>query len=588
MAVAAAAVFAAGRRRRRPAATRRYTVELDNAFGLIEGADVKVAGVRAGQDQVARDRPEDLPRARRHRDHQEGLRRPAHGRVLRDAPAVADRRVLRRLHARHEAASGSSPAARIPVEQTGSTVPADLVNNIMRRPYRERFSILLGELGAGLAARGEDLNETIRRANPALRETDKVLAQLAEQRAVIRELTDERRARRRRGSPTTARTSAASSREARDTASASADRYDGLREQFQRFPDFLRELRPTMQLLGEAADSQRPALVEPVRQRAAAAQVPRRPRPVQRGVAARLPLAGRRRPHRQAARSRPTRPRLAELAKFAGPLDEIATNLAITLEHLDDRHFAVEKDPRSPGGEGFTGLRGAAAVHLPPDAGGEHLRRELVPAEGLRLPGQHLRAVHGRRAGEDRGQAALPRDPRPEPARHRPAGPDGDADARSAARSATATRKDRRGPRPADAPSAATPDAAPQAESTPAAPKLPDVPALPPSRAGPARRRPRRPAAASASTPAPPTRSSTSCSAHETAAAQSVMANPVLVGRGDAAGGQRGHVPGVERQQGPAVRADASRSWSSSPTAPTCFPATRSARAASASASSAT
>src|SRR5919112_1882119 len=74
------------------------------------------------------------------------------------------------------------PGSTIPVEQTETTVPVDLVNNIMRRPYRERFSILLSELGAGLAARGEDLNETIRRAVPALRETDKVLKLLADQR----------------------------------------------------------------------------------------------------------------------------------------------------------------------------------------------------------------------------------------------------------------------------------------------------------------------------------------------------------------------------------------------------------------------
>ena len=52
----------------------------------------------------------------------------------------------------------------------------------MRRPYRERFTILLSELGAGLAARGPDLNETIRRAVPALRQVDRLLAILAEQR----------------------------------------------------------------------------------------------------------------------------------------------------------------------------------------------------------------------------------------------------------------------------------------------------------------------------------------------------------------------------------------------------------------------
>jgi ABC-type transporter Mla subunit MlaD len=31
-----------------------YTVELDNAFGLVDGADVKVAGVRAGSIDTLR------------------------------------------------------------------------------------------------------------------------------------------------------------------------------------------------------------------------------------------------------------------------------------------------------------------------------------------------------------------------------------------------------------------------------------------------------------------------------------------------------------------------------------------------------
>ena len=51
----------------------------------------------------------------------------------------------------------------------------------MRRPYRERFSIILNDLGAGLAARGDELGDIIERANPALRETDKILAILASQ-----------------------------------------------------------------------------------------------------------------------------------------------------------------------------------------------------------------------------------------------------------------------------------------------------------------------------------------------------------------------------------------------------------------------
>ena len=51
----------------------------------------------------------------------------------------------------------------------------------MREPYRERLSIILNELGTGLAGRGADLDAVIRRANPALRELDEVLQLLARQ-----------------------------------------------------------------------------------------------------------------------------------------------------------------------------------------------------------------------------------------------------------------------------------------------------------------------------------------------------------------------------------------------------------------------
>ena len=64
----------------------------------------------------------------------------------------------------------------------------DLVNDIMRLPYRERLAILISEFGAGLAGRGEELNEVIHRANPALRETDQVLKILADQNRTLARL----------------------------------------------------------------------------------------------------------------------------------------------------------------------------------------------------------------------------------------------------------------------------------------------------------------------------------------------------------------------------------------------------------------
>mgnify|MGYP003403102530 CR=1 FL=1 len=67
----------------------------------------------------------------------------------------------------------------LPLENNGTTVDLDLVQNIQRVPYRDRFRLILNDLGAGLAARGDDLGEVIDRANPALRQTDRVLNILA-------------------------------------------------------------------------------------------------------------------------------------------------------------------------------------------------------------------------------------------------------------------------------------------------------------------------------------------------------------------------------------------------------------------------
>src|SRR3954468_17849563 len=76
----------------------------------------------------------------------------------------------------------------LPLENNGKTVDLDLIQNIQRLPYRERFRLILNDLGAGLAGRGSDLKYVVRRANPALRETDKVLAILAGQNRQLAQL----------------------------------------------------------------------------------------------------------------------------------------------------------------------------------------------------------------------------------------------------------------------------------------------------------------------------------------------------------------------------------------------------------------
>ena len=145
---------------------------------------------------------------------------------------------------------------RLPLENNGKQVDLDLVNNITREPEAERLRLILNDLGAGLAARGEDLGEVIRRADPALQQTDKVLAILAEQNRGLAQLAADSDqiltplARERESL-------AGFIRNASIAGSAAAERRDDIAEGFRRFPPALRELELTMvELQGFARQAQ--------------------------------------------------------------------------------------------------------------------------------------------------------------------------------------------------------------------------------------------------------------------------------------------------------------------------------------------
>ncbi len=134
---------------------------------------------------------------------------------------------------------------RLPLENTGKSVDLDLVNNISRQPEIDRFRLILNDLGAGLAARGADLEEVIRRANPALQETDKVLRQLARQnRQLARLAADSDRI---LGPLARERTHLAGFiRNTATAGEAAAERRDDIAAGFRELPPALRELRRTM------------------------------------------------------------------------------------------------------------------------------------------------------------------------------------------------------------------------------------------------------------------------------------------------------------------------------------------------------
>ncbi len=336
-------------------AAGRYTVEFDNAFGLTVGSDLKVAGVRAGTIKDIRLDDETHNALVDIEVSDNGF-----GDLRTDAFCESRPQSLIGEYYL-DCAPGTDPnklpgGARIPIEQTGSTVPADLLANVMRRPYRERLRIILSQLGVGLAARGDELNEAIRRGSPALRETDRVLAILAEQNTTLRDLVTD-------ADTVLAdlsgnrRDVARWVREAGSTAADSAERRAEIAAGLARLPAFLQELRPTMAELGRAVDAQAPALEDLDASADRLEHLFTQLAPFSQATQVNLRSLGETSVIGSDA-VESAGPVVDELNRFSVKTPELANNLRIVLEDLDSRDRAIERDPRSPGGEGYTGLEG--------------------------------------------------------------------------------------------------------------------------------------------------------------------------------------------------------------------------------------
>jgi ABC-type transporter Mla subunit MlaD len=330
---------------------QRYTVVLDNAFGLTEGSDLRSSGVVIGKVSKL------------------GIERRtsrALATIVIDKPSFAGfhsdvfcevkpQSLIGEYYMDCDPGKQSGPAPHtIPVEQTAGTIAPDLVLDILRRPARERFGLILTELGIGLTARGDDVQTTLRRAVPALRETDKVLSILDANRKTLNQLTRDADtvligiARNRRDV-------ARFVREAGDTTRASASRASALASTVHKLPGFLRELRPTLADLGTTARLQTPALRD---LRGAAPDLTE--------FLKRLgPFADSARPAvRGLGRASDTgigavaeaRSTVKQLRSLGTASTEPMRNLRFVLENINDRKNAVEPNKLSPTGAGFTGL----------------------------------------------------------------------------------------------------------------------------------------------------------------------------------------------------------------------------------------
>ena len=334
---------------------KEYKVVFDSAFGLVKGADFKVGGVPVGSIQDL-----DVDRKDARAIVTVGVSQGGKGfGGLRDSATctVNPQSLIGEYFVDCQPGKTGKllkTGATIPVKRTTSPIPPDLVLNVMRMPVAQRFSIIFSELGAGFAARGDDINETIRRAVPALQTTDEVLKLLARNRRTLASLA--------RDSGTVLEVLGERREdvgdfvvEAENAASVTADRRDEVAETFRRFPGFLDQLTPTMRDLGTAAREQAPALAD---LRAAAPSVTSLLNTLRPFSQASLPAVTSLGDASESGRtaSREAASLVGRLGDLGAMSPEPSKNLRIILDHLDDRRNAVERDPESPTGAGYTGL----------------------------------------------------------------------------------------------------------------------------------------------------------------------------------------------------------------------------------------
>jgi phospholipid/cholesterol/gamma-HCH transport system substrate-binding protein len=171
----------------------RVDVIFDNAGFLIPGQDVKIAGARVGSVKAVSLTPERRARITLEVDPRFGPFRSDADCTIQPQSLIGEKYVQcapgtprgRPLRA------GDDGTPTLPVERTHAPIDVDLVLSALREPAPERLSILVAELGGGVAGRAEDLSQTIRRANPALQETNRVLRIADDDRARLGALADE-------------------------------------------------------------------------------------------------------------------------------------------------------------------------------------------------------------------------------------------------------------------------------------------------------------------------------------------------------------------------------------------------------------
>jgi phospholipid/cholesterol/gamma-HCH transport system substrate-binding protein len=236
--------------------THTYKIQMYNAFGIVNGSDVRIGGVNAGSVTdlgIDQDKRAVVTVS---------LSGPLSV-IGKDTTCASQPQSLIAEYFIDCSPKGppASDGYEIPASHVQQTVQLDQVADSFRQSYRDRFSELINEFGTALAGNAHDLNQAIRLGSPSLTQLRKVLHILAQQNQTIRDLNvnsdrifSELAANR--------QNVVRFIQEARDTAAASAARRDDLAVDFNRLDNFLHELGPTSQQLAATARASTPMLAD--------------------------------------------------------------------------------------------------------------------------------------------------------------------------------------------------------------------------------------------------------------------------------------------------------------------------------------
>ena len=233
-----------------------YQAELFNAFGLVNGSELRVAGAKAGTITNLDITPQKTALVTFEVDS-------GFPEFKADASCSSEpQSLIAEYFLDCQPGTSAQPlTAPIPAARNKTTVQPDLAQNTLREPFKDRLQLLINEFGTALDGNAENLNAAIRSGAPALQQLKQVLDILGRQNTTIAELNT---------NADTIFQQLANRKEdvvhfidnAGRTAAISAQRSNDLAQNFHLLDDFLAQLKPTMFQLGNLAEQQTPLLTD--------------------------------------------------------------------------------------------------------------------------------------------------------------------------------------------------------------------------------------------------------------------------------------------------------------------------------------